>query len=989
MATTHYGASSGAHADAVCVNRPVALAAAERSQTTFAAFTGEPQRVQAFVRHVAGGAEEVEGEPQASRLAVYDAVLTRSMTSSYPHRILCAPNSDDVPGVVLTVQRIVTAGQLDEFRFALWRETAGVGAETYLVTLHVPSILAGSARLPVNETASLFPPPSQTLGGVHASQATFGSANVTTLNVQDANVSGAVTAPSVTSDNLVVNTHVNVTGSATFDSATFGGSVTAQGSASVRDLTIGTATRVYTRKYTSTTGDNDLQALCEIYNVWPGRVYIELTNADEGFAATYDFAVKAGDGGGADGLVLPVRSTQGGAAFQLQGSLYPTKLTLQVRRIGAAAGAAGTFSAFVRASGSGSSAVTISGPIGGPPVYAGAGVDAPPVWGVDSGGGSGGGGGSGFEIFATRALFVAAVDADEVVGDDVRVGAATYRRLAGSTVLPGLPGWAPAGEARAEHFGAVDDGTTDNTAAMAAVMAYCTATGETVLFPIVSGGVYLMDGITVATGESLYVKGVEGRRATLLMKDYEGAAFSFIDVAGKVRVSHLVVDFNIANHNVSGAHALRGNGCEEMVLYDVKVMNSTGYNIGIQRFANRGVYLERVHLVHSGNDGMDIKNGGDGGDPVQYNECVVIRDMLIEDFNTKGASNQAGLDLRGIVDVEDVRVVVPTRATGTSSGVRLRETGVGVHGPGGSGRVHGLNIEGAGASNTIGLQVPTESPVIITNVRVTGVNIGAYLLGHCTQLTGYVAHTITDDCIRFENAKNTHVSGCNLTTNGNSVITLRGANLDNSVEGRLHNASASSTLVVRVVPVADVEGVAQPQSAGFAVRGLATAATGRAWVTFGGGVSELSMDASELVLREEGDTGRGAKHAKFTTLDVHGPTTRYQSSPASNALSGGIFGYPSLWSAPSATHALDLQISEVDGWTAFVFVHANNAAKTKASSVMLSVRKDAGADATALEIARHVSPNATSMVVEVDPPGGLLVTTDADMGVSFEVRGAH
>lgn len=86
----------------------------------------------------------------------------------------------------------------------------------------------------------------------------------------------------------------------------------------------------------------------------------------------------------------------------------------------------------------------------------------------------------------TRAELVAAIGGREFVLNDgqvVSAGGLLYKWNTGSTAIPDLPGLLPAGEIYITHYGAIGNGSSDDTAAQAAAFARHSATHETLHYP--------------------------------------------------------------------------------------------------------------------------------------------------------------------------------------------------------------------------------------------------------------------------------------------------------------------------------------------------------------------------------------------------------------------------------------------------------------------------------------------------------------------------
>lgn len=74
--------------------------------------------------------------------------------------------------------------------------------------------------------------------------------------------------------------------------------------------------------------------------------------------------------------------------------------------------------------------------------------------------------------YATRAAFVANTGYTPADGTIATAGGHSYVRTTGATAIPDLLGWLPFGDVYVEHFGAVGDGSTSDTAAFQAAVSF-------------------------------------------------------------------------------------------------------------------------------------------------------------------------------------------------------------------------------------------------------------------------------------------------------------------------------------------------------------------------------------------------------------------------------------------------------------------------------------------------------------------------------------
>jgi hypothetical protein len=220
-------------------------------------------------------------------------------------------------------------------------------------------------------------------------------------------------------------------------------------------------------------------------------------------------------------------------------------------------------------------------------------------------------------------------------------------------------------------FGAVGDGSTDDTAAIrATISAASTAGGGVVQF---GAGTFIVRDLDYATraGDDLKVcldvlshvhlrgAGVGatiikqaasssvgawahvinfGRRVSLL----NGAAEDLAPVHD-ASVSDLTVDGNEGN-----LHAGRTNntinistGCTDITVRNLRALNSAGYGIAAQRDEFKNILIENIEVENSRADGIDAKM--DEADQVK--NCI-LRNIYVKNFNTASALQQAAIDIR-------------------------------------------------------------------------------------------------------------------------------------------------------------------------------------------------------------------------------------------------------------------------------------------------------------------------------------------------------
>lgn len=229
-------------------------------------------------------------------------------------------------------------------------------------------------------------------------------------------------------------------------------------------------------------------------------------------------------------------------------------------------------------------------------------------------------------VFATRAELVTWATAYTAnVGDVAKVGGLEWRYDGVSSAISDLPGWVPAGDIYADHFGAnATPGTTDMTAAAQAAITYCNALG---------GGVVNFFGETYSiTSLSLTQNDVKlkGQGIGLTILEVSTASDIGIDV-GTFKQNVEIKDLTItrAVTGTSGGYAIRFqanvNHCH---IHRVKIeghwrgvyLTATAYSTFsesvVEECVDHGVYLEGDGATgaHQWNmfNILSQKNGGDG-----------------------------------------------------------------------------------------------------------------------------------------------------------------------------------------------------------------------------------------------------------------------------------------------------------------------------------------------------------------------------------------
>lgn len=267
-----------------------------------------------------------------------------------------------------------------------------------------------------------------------------------------------------------------------------------------------------------------------------------------------------------------------------------------------------------------------------------------------------------------------------------------------------------------KDFGAVGDGSTDDTLAInAAITAVNASGGGIVYFP---AGTYLVADAGGSTGISLLSKvtlrGAGVGATTIKTKNSSNAhLINISDGTSDVAVTDMTLDGNRANQSAS-VHCLRVAGVVNLLVQNLEIQEAYQYGIGIQGGTNKNVRLVNLDIHDTGADGIDIKNLNDD------NEDVHISNVSVRSWGNNGALTvQAAIDCRGPVRANNIWISSPVQADAVAfrfrQGELLDTNGLGAH------RASLSNFDirmGVGASQ-IGISVVARD-VMVCNGYITG-----------------------------------------------------------------------------------------------------------------------------------------------------------------------------------------------------------------------------------------------------------------------------
>lgn len=204
------------------------------------------------------------------------------------------------------------------------------------------------------------------------------------------------------------------------------------------------------------------------------------------------------------------------------------------------------------------------------------------------------------------------------------------------------------------HYGAVGNGTTDDTTAIQSCLTACVAAGGGIVyFP---RGTYLVTGIVALNVENVTFRGA-GVGVTILQLA-TAADDHVLNILGQPRfivVEDMTIDGDRATQTVQ-CHGLRIENARHVWVNRVEVRDTYHYGIGFAVDGDGTSYLDDIHVtnvyVHdTGGDGIDSK------DTNSLNRACFASNVMIESFGLNAAlTGQAGFDGRGKWQVTNIRV---------------------------------------------------------------------------------------------------------------------------------------------------------------------------------------------------------------------------------------------------------------------------------------------------------------------------------------------
>lgn len=295
-------------------------------------------------------------------------------------------------------------------------------------------------------------------------------------------------------------------------------------------------------------------------------------------------------------------------------------------------------------------------------------------------------------------------------GDVADVQGLRFQKDADSTHIPDLLAFSPAQYEKPQiaHWETHGDGVQDDTAVIAAIKDFCSSTGRTVDFG--SGGVYLIDDLTLAGSQKLILQGDPNNRPMI-----KGAADVALDhVLILENDATAVLDlFGIAFHGGRGGRA-DGNAFQiggaklvrlDQVLIEECERDGIAYRQGTVEETDIGLLIVKNVGAHA----LDISDTNSNNGVFNFRHIWAINPSLDE-------TNNAGLDIRGPVSGG----LLETDLTGSAYGARLRayNASSGRSGSGGILRVIARG-DGTGVSYPIVIEA-NEPDWFVGEVHATG-----------------------------------------------------------------------------------------------------------------------------------------------------------------------------------------------------------------------------------------------------------------------------
>lgn len=260
--------------------------------------------------------------------------------------------------------------------------------------------------------------------------------------------------------------------------------------------------------------------------------------------------------------------------------------------------------------------------------------------------------------------YAALVPAGAVLSD----GSVQYLKMPAGHVLFGtdpiadLPGLVPFGDWYADHFGA------RTTAPIQAAIDVLSSFGGGVLhfFP----GEYQIDGTAGGRGlllkDYVRLKGASTMGTVLKNVSDEWNAVLSVQGVDGIGVSDLTIDGDWPTLAPHPSDAIRGEGIvffndttnplRSAVFERLYIKNCAHYGFGAQNVSHEGVLIDSIVFENTGGDALDIKSFT-SPTTAGPDRATTVSNIWVKSFQQNtDHDDQAGLDIRGVVNVENIYI---------------------------------------------------------------------------------------------------------------------------------------------------------------------------------------------------------------------------------------------------------------------------------------------------------------------------------------------
>ena len=258
-----------------------------------------------------------------------------------------------------------------------------------------------------------------------------------------------------------------------------------------------------------------------------------------------------------------------------------------------------------------------------------------------------------------------------------------------------------------KDFGAVGDGTANDTTAFANAI----ASGAATIY--VPKGTYMVSTIDLSNKNNITIVGESKTLSIIKLINGSNNMTILCTTSTNITIKGLTVDGNKDNQT-SGVHGIRLGGTDGIVIEDIIIQNCKSYGIGIQAGTNKNLNFNRFIIKNIGHDGIDFKDKNDA------NDNIIITNGFIGNFGIDGTDKPA-IDLRGPVNVSNINIELNNNS---NIGIRLRQDGG--NGEQASGNINNINILGIGSNTYYGIytEPTTVQDYSFNNIFVKNANLG-------------------------------------------------------------------------------------------------------------------------------------------------------------------------------------------------------------------------------------------------------------------------